>query len=205
MSTTRTIEKVLSEESSLIQKDKSKDHYVSCAIKPLVATQVAYNLINSLAKTGYTSAILITDLAGLEPVFLGMSTVGISISIPLAIAFALAEAYAHRSESEHFNHSNDDDHEEIHVHSPKPPLTWFQNACAFLHFTSDCAEGTSIPLLFSKMAGIDNAGFLIKGCTYAGIGLYSFFGNAQEYVNTRIAFQNANQRAEEQRGRINQV
>ena len=166
--------------------------------KALINVQVTYNLINAFAKSTYTSSVLITEIGGLEGTILGLSPYAIGASIPIAILFALAEAYAHHAESEHFNHATHDHNDQNEHDKPTPlPLNWKQKIATGLHYLSDTYEGAAIPLLFAKLAGVDQAATLTRIGVYSGSLLFSAAGNAQELVNTKIAFQQKNARDEQ--------
>lgn len=172
----------------------------SCGTKALVWTQFAYEIIDTLGRTGYTSATLITDLAGLEENFLGMNYYALGASIPLAMVFAYAEARSHCSQSEHFNNAHADAAERALEEGNVPPvinpqnvkLTWSQSIFSSLHFVSDIYEGMQMPVMISKLAGIDKTHFAVQAASYAGFATYSLFGNLQEYLNTRVAFKEEN-------------
>ena len=181
--------------------DKNPLEKKKCNLHFLMRSQFTYNMLMGIGESGYTLATLITDLAELEPAFLGMSWIGIEVGLPLALLFALAEAYSHNSESDHFNHSEHATslHESENQESPPIPLSWKQEGCAILHYLSDVHKGAAFFLSIYKIAENKLAipSFPYRLFSYTGIGLFSMLGNAQEYVNTRIAFKKENEREKE--------
>ncbi len=158
-------------------------------------SQRAHNLLNTFIKTGYTSAILLTDTLSLEPIFLQMSWAGMGVAMPIALYFSLCELWSHDAVTEHFDqaeHAPVEKDIESGEAIPLPSLTWKQWALVCGHFASDVFEGVE-PLLFvAKMAGIDNIAKWQRGLSYAGMGLYSIFGKVQELKNTITAFREEN-------------
>lgn|GEM_PF-3640520 len=158
--------------------------------------QFGLNLINTLLKTSFTLGTLVTDQWNFEKSFLSISWQGYAVSLPFAIFFSLCESMAHAATSEHFRRAEINDIETAQpqlVTSKK--LNALQNILSIGHFTSDIVEGFEAPYVICKQLNVDKQPGIVKGFTYGAMGLYSLFGNIQEFKNTRTAFLEENDKS----------
>jgi hypothetical protein len=157
-----------------------------------------YNLSNTFIKTGFSSALLISDSFGGEEVFGGMTAPGIAIGIALGIAFSICEADAHNAEGKHFIRANDKS-SSVHdienqalpapVSTPEKTISTGKYIRAGVHLLSDVVGGVEPCIFFAKKAlGIDTIAPWQRGLSYAGMGIYSLIGNLIEWDNTITAF-----------------
>jgi hypothetical protein len=192
------------EREQLIEKTETENKSSCLSLSNmLIISQFTFNFVNMLLQAGYTTGSIVTDLAGFEPIFMGISKEAAVVALPIAVMFALAEANAHRSKSEHFN---DSDHHHGHSHhvahdveagaptQARAPLSWKQCATVALHLGADIWEGAAVPIAFSKLAGADKASGLVRALSYAGAGLWSTLGSLQECRNTVTALREENAR-----------
>ncbi len=183
---------------ALKEEDGDEHNNNSDSHKTWKCLQFVKNMLNTFLKTNYTVGSLVTELANLEKFFLGISWQGYVVAMPLAMFFSACESVCHDAESDHFitNHPVESDVENpplaTEVKDSTPQLTTSQHIFNYGHYCSDIVEGLAAPLATAKKLKVESLSIIPKVCIYMGMSVYSFFGNMQEFKNTRTAFLDKN-------------
>jgi hypothetical protein len=170
-------------------KEEAGDTQTLSSQTLLERLQFMKNFINTFLKTHYTIGSSVTDSLELPASFLGIAWQGYVAALLPSIFFALCESKAHDAESTDFMLTPNSEPSDSNSHS----LTKTQHLYTYGHFASDCVEGLAAPLATGKLLGLASLSTLPKVGIYGCMGIYSFFGNVQEYKNTQNAFKHQNQ------------
>lgn len=158
-----------------------------------IGSELAYNFGKVLALSTYALAAQITDIANMQSDYesIEIANTALYISLPIAVLFAASEAACHYAESTLISGINHTENNNLPPAPPAPLHNW-QLALVAFHLLSDAYADAGSYLALAEIIGLKQQTEAVRYGVYAGLTVFSIWGNVQEARNAAKSFREKN-------------